>query len=382
MTIEIVGLGHALPPGSLTQADAASAASRLRRTDDAVDYDRELQLLNVLYRRSGVQKRHSVLLRSGSDAAVERQTFYEVATSRTDRGPSTAARMSRYETEAPVLAELACRKALDNTGLTAERIDHLVTVSCSGFNSPGFDLALYEKLGLDLNVSRTHVGFMGCHGALNGLRVASALARSQPSSNVLMCAVEICSLHHQYTDDPQQIVANSLFADGAAAAIVRSSSHANSASPANNHASASSKGWNLLANGSYLIPRSTDAMSWRIGDNGFTMTLSAQVPEIIKTELRPWLENWLQQNNLKLSDIKTWAIHPGGPRIVSAAATALGLSSEAVQTSLDVLNDCGNMSSPTILFILQRLLDQGATGPCVALAFGPGLVVEAALLNN
>lgn len=373
MTIEIVGLGQALPAGSLNQEDAASAANHLRRTDDAVDYQRELQLLNVLYRRSGVQKRHSVLLRAGDDAAVERQTFYEVASTRSDRGPSTAVRMQRYETEAPMLAEQACRHALQNTALTPEAIDHLVTVSCSGFNSPGFDLALYERLGLDPNVSRTHVGFMGCHGALNGLRVASALAKSQPGTNVLLCAVEICSLHHQYTDDPQQIVANSLFADGAAAAIVRAA-----------HASgdqSNSKSWNLLASGSYYIPNSADAMSWRIGDNGFTMTLSAQVPEIIKTQLKPWLEGWLAQHDLDLSRIATWAIHPGGPRIVSAAASALDLSKEAVKTSLDVLNDCGNMSSPTILFILRRLLEEGARGPCVALAFGPGLVVEAALLS-
>lgn len=373
MTIEIVGLGHALPAGSLTQEDAANAANRLRRTDDGVDYARELQLLNVLYRRSGVQKRHSVLLRSGEDAAVDRQTFYEVAASRTDRGPTTAARMGRYETEAPVLAELACRQALSKTAITADRIDHLVTVSCSGFNSPGFDLSLYEKLGLDLNVSRTHVGFMGCHGALNGLRVASALAQAHPGANVLLCAVEICSLHHQYTDDPQQIVANSLFADGAAAAIVRSSTAAT-------NGQSRPRAWTLQASGSYFIPGSTDAMSWRIGDNGFTMTLSAQVPEIIKTQLKPWLEKWLARYDLSLPQIATWAIHPGGPRIVSAAATALDLSKDAVKTSLDVLNDCGNMSSPTILFILQRLLDEGAQGPCVALAFGPGLVVEAALL--
>ena len=374
MTIEIIGLGHALPAGSLTQAEAAIAASRLRRTDEGVDYERELQLLNVLYRRSGVNRRHSVLLSAGEDAAVERQTFYEVADSRTDRGPGTAARMGRYETEAPVLAEQACRAALTKTAIAADRIDHLVTVSCSGFNSPGFDLDLYKKLGLDLNVSRTHVGFMGCHGALNGLRVASALARSQPGSNVLLCAVELCSLHHQYTDDPQQIVANSLFADGAAAAVLRSL-------PESEDRLASKAGvWKLLASGSYLIPDTTEAMSWRIGDHGFTMTLSAQVPEVIKSELKPWLEGWLNKQNLSMDKVATWAIHPGGPRIVSAAASALELSKEAVKTSLDVLNDCGNMSSPTILFILQRLLDEGARGPCVALAFGPGLVVEAALL--
>ncbi len=388
MTIEIVGLGHALPAGSLTQEDAASAATRLRRTDDAVDYDRELQLLNVLYRRSGVHKRHSVLLRSGEDAAVDRQTFYEVASSRTDRGPTTAARMARYETDAPTLAEAACRQALARSAVTADSVQHLVTVSCSGFNSPGFDLALYEQLGLDGNVSRTHVGFMGCHGALNGLRVASALARSQPGANVLLCAVELCSLHHQYTDDPQQIVANSLFADGAAAAIVRATSpdtkvesSADSKADRDGGGQAGKRSWKLRANGSYLIPDSAEAMSWRIGDNGFTMTLSAQVPEIIKTQLKPWLAQWLSRQGLSPSDVATWAVHPGGPRIVSATAAALDLDKDAVKTSLHVLNDCGNMSSPTILFILQRLLDENAPGPCVALAFGPGLVVEAALLS-
>ncbi len=317
---------------------------------------------------------------TGDSNAVERQTFYEVADDRDDRGPTTAARMQRYEVEAPTLAEQACRQALQSAGLEPQNIDHLVTVSCSGFNAPGFDLALYPRLGLDPNTSRTHVGFMGCHGALNAMRVATSLAKSAPDTNVLVCAVELCTLHHQYTDEPQQIVANSLFADGAAAAIVSNRTRPTATASTNGHARSSSD-WHIIASGSFLVPESTEAMSWRIGDNGFCMTLSAQVPELIKSQLKPWLESWLARHDHKLSDIASWAVHPGGPRILSATASALELEKDALDTSIGVLSECGNMSSPTILFILDRLRQQQAPRPCVALAFGPGLVVEALLLR-
>lgn len=403
MTIEIAGLGCALPPGSLTQADAASAANRLRQFDDETTAARQLQLLAALYRRSGVQSRHSVLLRTGDGHPFERQTFYETATHAEDRGPSTAQRMSRYESEAPVLAEQACRRALEVAGCQAVEITHLVTVSCSGFNSPGFDLSLYPRLGLSPEVARTHVGFMGCHGALNGLRVARAIVAADASACVLMCAVELCTLHHQYTDQPQQIVANSLFADGAAAAVVRAAPGSNGHAPGGDVLAApradkipnesqenagaiepnssTFRRWQIVANGSYLMPDSEEMMSWRIGDNGFAMTLSAQVPELIKTQLRPWLSAWLARHGLAIEQVATWAVHPGGPRILSATAGALDLPSAALAASAEVLASCGNMSSPTILFILQRLATAQAGGPCVALAFGPGLVVEAALLH-
>lgn len=380
MTIELAGLGCALPPGSLSQSDAASAASRLRRCDDPVAADRELLLLRALYRRSGVQTRHSVLLRAGDAHPVERQTFYAEATDREDRGPSTAARMERYEIEAPVLAEQACRRALEAASIEAEAITHLVTVSCSGFNSPGFDLALFPRLELSQETARTHVGFMGCHGALNGLRVARALAATEPTARVLLCAVELCTLHHQYTDQPQQIVANSLFADGAAAAIVRAATgngHSSQVTPAMD----ADRPWQIVACGSCLVPGSVDAMTWRIGDHGFCMTLSAQVPEIIKSQLRPWLCAWLARHDLTPESIANWAVHPGGPRILSAVAEALALPVGSLAVSSNVLSMYGNMSSPTILFILEQLRATRAPGPCVALAFGPGLVVEAALLQ-
>ncbi len=377
MHIELSGFGCVLPKGSLTQTDAAHAANHLRRFDEDAVADRQLQLLTALYRRSGVQKRHSVLLLEGETNAIDRQTFYEKADSRDHKGPGTEARMQRYEQHAPELAEQACREALTEAETDPSEITHLVTVSCSGFNSPGYDLSLFDRLNLNRDTSRTHVGFMGCHGALNGLRVARALLCSQPNAVVLLCAVELCTLHHQYTDEPQQIVANSLFADGAAAVVMR-------AIPPHVHASseANAKKWHLVSNGSYLLPDSQEAMSWRIGDNGFQMTLSAQVPELIKTHLKPWLEHWLGKQGIGIHQVASWAVHPGGPRILSATSEALSLPEKALEASTHILSQYGNMSSPTILFILNHMQQRSATGACVALAFGPGLVVESALLKQ
>jgi predicted naringenin-chalcone synthase len=243
-----------------------------------------------------------------------------------------------------------------------------VTVSCTGFTAPGVDIGLIRELGLKPTVARTHVGFMGCHGAINGLRVAAAFAKSDPQARILLCAVELCSLHYHYGWDPKKAVANALFADGAAA-LVGAPSIATAPGT-----------WQLAATGSCLIPASEFAMTWTIGDRGFEMTLSTRIPGIIAAHLRPWLESWLDGMGYGLEGIASWATHPGGPRILGAVEEGLALPRGALAASHEILAECGNMSSPTLLFILERLRAQGAPRPCVALAFGPGLVVEAGFL--
>jgi predicted naringenin-chalcone synthase len=161
------------------------------------------------------------------------------------------------------------------------------------------------------------------------------------------------------------VVANALFADGAAAVV-------GSARP-------DSVGWSVLATGACLIPDSEDAMTWRIRDHGFVMTLSPKVPGLIEEHLPAWLESWLATEGLGINDIGTWAVHPGGPRILSSVARALGLDDDALAVSREVLRQYGNMSSPTILFVLDRLRQADAPLPCVALGFGPGLMAEAVL---
>jgi prepilin-type processing-associated H-X9-DG protein len=279
-----------------------------------------------------------------------------------------ATRMQRYEQEAPKLAIAAARQALHKAAVAGEDITHLITVSCTGFFAPGIDYTLIRGLALAPSVARTHIGFMGCHGAINGLRAGLAFAHQDPDATILVCCVELCSLHYQYGWHPEKIVANALFADGAAAIVARRGQKRQD------------NFWRIADCGSFVIPNSDHAMSWRIGDHAFGMTLSPELPELIDAHLSAWLESWLAKNRLRLGAIKSWAIHPGGPRILGAVGRSLKLDEKALAVSRAVLRAHGNMSSPTILFILDALQARAAETPCVALAFGPGVVAEAALL--
>jgi predicted naringenin-chalcone synthase len=282
-----------------------------------------------------------------------------------DAGPSTRQRMARYAKEAPPLAHRAASQALAQAGDSSQAITHLVTVSCTGFGAPGVDISLFKSLKLRPTVQRIHVGFMGCHGALNGLRVAHSITGADPDAQVLLCAVELCSLHFHYGWDPKKVVANALFADGAAAVVGTGTGPGDA--------------WRVAATGSCLLPDTEYAMTWNIGDHGFEMTLSTRVPNLIGEYLRPWLEEWLEQHGVALNDVASWAIHPGGPRILNAIERPLELDEQVTAVSREVLSSHGNMSSPTVLFILDRMRARQAPRPCVALGFGPGLVAEAAL---
>jgi predicted naringenin-chalcone synthase len=211
---------------------------------------------------------------------------------------------------------------------------------------------------------------MGCHAAFNALAAARNAAASDPAARVLVCCVELCSLHQAYGNDPGKLVANALFADGAAAAVVGASPQVAAADPIT-----------VEDFSSCLLADCQDAMTWKIGDFGFEMTLSPGVPEIIRRQLLPWCKNWLARNDLELTDISAWAIHPGGPKILSAIAEALNLTEGDLGPSRHVLANYGNMSSTTILFILQQMA-ASMSGPCVAIGLGPGLMAEGMLLNR
>jgi len=363
MSLEILGIGTATPEHSIDQLDAADLAETFCWQSSG-----QLRVLQALHRRTGVRTRHSVVLESSTNSTPARQSFFQPATSADDHGPTMASRMQRYESDAAPLACAAATAALKDAQLTGADVTHLVTASCSGFSAPGFDIALIRDLGFSSDVARTHIGFMGCHGSLNGLRVARAFTDADPNACVLVCAVELCSLHHQYGWDPEKIVTNALFADGAAAVVGR-------------RASAAGSSWSLAASGSTIIADTEDSMSWRIGDHGFFMTLSPQVPDTIRRHLPEWLRGWLAGHNLSVEEIGSWAIHPGGPRVLTACADALGFDPGCLDPSREILAEFGNMSSPTVLFIMQRLRERNAARPCVMLGFGPGLAVEAALIR-
>jgi predicted naringenin-chalcone synthase len=361
MPLSIRGIGIAVPPHQVSQTEAMALAERVSAGNGS-----RAALVRRIQGRTQVRQRGSVLATGNAEQhpISERLPFYG------GQSPTTAARMAAFADHATPLALAAVRDALADAAIEAPHITHLITVCCTGFQAPGLDLALIHQLGLDAGVQRTHVGFMGCHGALNGLRVAQAFVEADADAVVLLCSVELCSLHLYYGWDPEKVVANALFADGAAALVA-------TARPAHPE-----PGLHLLATGSTVIPDTADLMHWQIGDHGFEMGLSPRVPEAVAGQLRPWLERWLQPKELRLADIASWAVHPGGPRILQACAVALQLEPHQIVASEAVLQEHGNMSSATILFILDRLRRAAAPGPCLALAFGPGLCAEVALLND
>jgi predicted naringenin-chalcone synthase len=375
----IWSIGTASPEYSIEQSDAVAFAQEIGITT------RWLNALPALYRKSGVRKRGSVLLNAAAGAPSTRQTFYPNATPDRPFGPTTADRMSQYAEHAGPLAAKSAKIALERAQLQGAKISHLVTVSCTGFASPGIDHQIIQSLGLPPTVQRTHIGFMGCHGAINGLRTAKSIAESDPNAIVLVAAVELCSLHQQYTEDPQQLVANSLFADGAASVIVAARPPFTDTSM-DNASSSDARCWKIVSSFSFYIPNTADTMSWKIGDYGFSMQLSPEVPQIIKEQLSAPTCQWLKNYGLDPFDHSSelaWVVHPGGPRILDAVAEAFKLDEHRIELSRKVLSEHGNMSSPTVLFILDQMPVRDMSAPyCIAIAFGPGLHAEALLLKN
>jgi len=364
MKCSIIGLGTALPPESVSQEDAMAMSAEV-----ICENDKQKRILQTLFRKAGVKSRRTAIpWRYGYDWKRSAESTSPCATA--VDGPSTAERMALYQQYASPLAISSSAAAIESSGLTAQEITHLVTVSCTGFAAPGVDIDLIDSLGLPRTTQRVHVGYMGCHGSINGLRTVRGLTAADPDARVLMCSVELCSLHYRMRWDEEGIIGNALFADGSAALIAVGS------------ASESRAICDVKATGSCLVADTTDEMSWQIGDNGFQMRLTGKVPECIRGHLRPWLSEWLSQHDLSIQEIDQWIIHPGGPKIIDAAESSLGLTAAHTRVSRDILEQFGNMSSATVLFILEKIADSIGPGPVVILAFGPGVMVEAALLGG
>lgn len=363
MSLAIVRLGTAVPGTVVEQHEAFAIARALACPTQEQD-----TWLPGMYAGTLIDRRNLVfspeLVKDVLDGTTHSGSVFLPKFDPADRGPTTAQRMEHYAALAPPLALAACREAL--AGDDPRALTHLITVSCTGFFAPGLDRLLVEGLGLRPTVERTHVGYMGCHGALNGLRVANAFA-ADPRARVLLCAVELCSLHYHYSYNPSKMVANAIFADGAAALVGVPAGEGDAP--------------RVLASGSCYLPDSARAMTWTVGDHGFEMTLSKQVPALIERHLKPWLVGWLDEVGVGFAGVGAWGVHPGGPKILTAVEDALGLTAADTVASREVFATHGNMSSPTILFILKRMLERGMPRPYVLLGFGPGLVAEAVVVT-
>lgn len=355
MTATIRAIGTAVPTTTLDQGrvrDLFSSQPGLGRL--------ATRLVPAAFDASAVDHRHTVL--DELDTSRPGGAFRD--DDGTLRSPSTGARNDRYRELAPTLFVAAARDAVERAGVDPSAITHLVTVSCTGFTQPGPDIDIVEQLGLPAGVFRHHIGFMGCCAAFPALRIAAAFAEADPRAVVLVVCAELCTLHVRASDEPDQIVSNSVFGDGAAAAVV----------------AADGAGLRLDGFATAVVPEGASEMAWNIGDEGFEMVLSTAVPKLIGRYVPEAVASLLDGAP---ADVPVWAVHPGGRAILDRTQEALALPDAAMASSRRVLREHGNMSSATVLFVLRDAVDAGIEdgGAVVALAFGPGLTVESARMT-
>ncbi len=358
MTARILSIGTATPPTTITQ-------DRIRDFfAQQPDCDRLTQrLIRATFDAAEIETRHTVLPELGEAGG---DGIFVDAQGRL-RSPGTALRNAEYIRLAPDLSRQAAEAALKEAGIEASQVTHVVTVSCTGCFAPGPDFRIVRDLGMADSTERYHLGFIGCAAAFPGLRAAERFCAAQPDAVVLVVCTELCSLHIRPSSSPDQIVSSSVFADGSAAAVITADS-------------GDRPGLDLERFGTTLTSEGEQDMAWTIGDDGFEMVLTGEVPRIIGREIRGAVDGFLD------GAVPTaWAVHPGGRSILDRVQTGLGLDPEALLASRAVLRDYGNMSSATVMFILRELLhdDAIASGATIAgLAFGPGLTVESALLTK
>ena len=318
---------------------------------------KEKKYIKSIYEDSGIKKRYSVLSKFNDFLSLK----------------STKERNDLYIKESKTLITKLIEKTFKNSkNLKPQDITHIITVTCTGFYTPGIDLQIINEFSIPQNVERYHLGFMGCFGAFPAIKMANQLCQIHKDANVLVICLELCTIHFQLKSDLDTLLANSLFADGAAAAIV------------SNTKDAMSKSININKMSNHIISQGQDDMAWSIGDNGFDMVLSKYVSKIIGKNIQKVVSEDLKNFNLEFSQINSWAIHPGGKTVLENVKNAINISDERMIESKDILYNYGNMSSASILFVLEAIFKKNPIEEkkeIFALAFGPGLTVETASLT-
>lgn len=335
----IIAIASAVPDNNVHQLYNAWAERQVAPA-------RHLPLYQRMASRSGIANRFSVL--GGADYRMEPGSFYA-----SNIPPTTAERMRRYAVAAP---DLALRAIYGLGALGA--VTHLVVASCTGFTAPGLDQVIARRLGLPATVERVMIGFMGCYAGVTALRTAGHIVRSQPDAQVLVVAAELCSLHMQPANEIEALLAMGQFADGASAALV----------------CGDGAGLAIGESISLTLDDSAGLITWTIGDTGFSMVLSGEVPGRIASVLAdPTMQAHIAPDGAEA--IAAWAVHPGGRSILDAVERSFALPGEKLAQSRKVLRDYGNMSSATVLFVLEALMEERPQSG-IALAFGPGLALE------
>lgn len=333
--------------------------------------ERDRRILHHVYRQSGIESRHSVC---GDFADPVAASLFPADEAGGIGNPGTQARNDVFIRESRKLGVGVAGRALSACPeIDRAEITHVITASCTGFGNPGLDYYLITDLGLSPAAQRYHLGFMGCYAAFPALRMAKQFCEADPRAVVLVLCLELCSLHLQLNGGTDSVLANALFADGAACTLVH-------ARPELAYRSV----FQLERFASGLAVEGETSMTWSIGDHGFNIVLSSYVPDIIGANIEELVTPILAAAGVERKAIAFWAVHPGGKAILDKVQKALALPVEALAVSREVLRQYGNMSSATVLFVLKEFLkthDRDAEVPTCAMAFGPGLTIELGILN-
>jgi predicted naringenin-chalcone synthase len=357
---KIVSIGTAVPEYQHQQKDILEFMQRVYALDET-----NRRKLKFLYRQGGIDTRYSVIPDYSLPASAWK--FYSPSEN-LEPFPGLERRMEYYKQYAAGLSLNAVRKCLDK--IPGQSITHLITVSCTGMSAPGLDLELLELLNLPLTTHRTSINFMGCYAAIHAMKLADALCKANKNSNVLIVCTELCTLHFQKEHTTDNITSSLLFADGAAAILV----------------SGNNEQRGLVMDHFYAVvaPKGKPDMAWELSSQGFRMTLTSYVADLIGEDFSSLVENALAGAGIVKEDITHWCIHPGGKKILESVHQSLGFTNGQLRDCFEVLRCYGNMSSPTVLFVLERIMEalkENEPAKIFGAAFGPGLTMETFILS-
>lgn len=358
----LIDITTASPPYKVKQDYAASELKKRMGGTAAL-----CRMIDIASAHSGIDHRY-IVIPDGEEYSDEK-----LFTLKGEHvSPDTETRMKEYEKWATILSVNAVRDLIDKNKIDISTIDKIITISCTGFFAPGLDYEIIKELNIPRNVKRTNIGFMGCAASLIGVNSVWESMNNNQGENIIMVSVELCSLHLQIKPTRDNILANMIFADGAAAAFFSDKSNSENLK------------LDIQFAESFLFEDSAKYMGWKIGNNGFEMMLSSELPKIILNSAAPRAIEILKSRGIAVDDIKHWALHPGGRAILDSLQNGLELSDEQLKPSRQVLKSYGNLSSVSILFVLKNILESRQLSKddyCCAIAFGPGLTMELVLFK-
>ncbi len=358
---KLISIGTAVPAYKHNQENILDFMLRVYAPEE-----RDRRKLKFLYHQGGIETRYSVI--PDYSLPVDQWQFYP-RTEDLHPFPNIELRMKWFQQYAAALSLKAIHQCLGN--ISSNKITHLITVSCTGMSAPGLDLELLELLKLPPTTFRTSVNFMGCYAAIQAMKIGDAFCKEDKNANVLIVCTELCTLHFQKENTVDNITSSMLFSDGAAAILISGSEKA--------------EGLTIEHFYSTVVTKGKKDMAWELSSKGFLMTLSSYIADMIEENFDQLVQHSLESAGIEKKEIGYWCIHPGGKKILASVKNSLAFTNGELEFSYDVLKNYGNMSSPTVLFVLQKImmaLNKKEKKKIFSAAFGPGLTMETVIFSS